>query len=147
MENIIIRKAGQKDIKDIMRLLSQLSPSSEEDNLKRLQFIFDKINQDENYHLCVTEENNQLAGTGLLLIQMNLSHKGRPYAHIENIVVDNNHRKKGIGKKIVLYLIEKAKQKHCYKIILDCENKNIPFYEKCGLHKTGEVEMRINLDT
>lgn len=33
----------------------------------------------------------------------------------------------------------------CYKIILDCSQKNIPFYEKCGFsHK--EYEMVLYLD-
>ncbi|MBD3355079.1 GNAT family N-acetyltransferase [Candidatus Woesearchaeota archaeon] len=146
MDEINIRKAKSGDLKELMDILNQLSPSSEEKDTEKLQSTFDKINQDKNYHLCVAEENNQLVGTGLLLIQMNISHNGRPYAHIENIVVDKNHRKKGIGKKIILYLVEKAKKAGCYKIILDCEKKNIPFYEKCGLYETGEVEMRLDCD-
>jgi len=28
----------------------------------------------------------------------------------------------------------------CYKIILDCSEKNVPFYEKCGFKKK-EVQM------
>lgn len=140
-----IRKANLEDLKEIVRLLNQLSPS-EEAEFGKLKEIFDKMIKDENYYLCVAEEGKELVGTGLLLIQMNLSHSGRPYGHIENIVVDSNHRGKGIGKKIISYLIEKAKENNCYKIILDCKKENVAFYEKCSFKETGEVEMRFNCD-
>ena len=144
-----IREANPEDLKKIINLLYQLSPPSDEDkeaNLNELKQILDKITKDENYSLCVFDNNGEIFGCGLLLIQMNISHGGHPYGHIETIVVDVNHRKKGVGKKIVTYLIEKAREKKCYKVVLDCKKDNIPFYGKCGLSKTGEVSMRINFN-
>ena len=35
--------------------------------------------------------------------------------------------------QLIQTLIEIGKSKGCYKIILDCSNSVIPFYEKCGL--------------
>lgn len=43
----------------------------------------------------------------------------------------------GIGQKIVEKLTELAKKKNCYKIILDCKETNIPFYEKIGFQQKG----------
>ena len=142
-----IRKAKQEDLKNIINLLNQLSPTSNENketNLEFLNLILQKITNNENYFLCAFESNNKLLGTGMLLIQMNLSHQGRPYGHIENVVVDKQQQGKGIGKKIINHLIEIAKQKNCYKVILNCEKHNIPFYEKSGMKETGEVEMRLD---
>ncbi|MBW2978281.1 GNAT family N-acetyltransferase [Candidatus Woesearchaeota archaeon] len=141
-----IRKADQEDIRKLMPLLRQLSPGPDEDDLDQLKQISDQIIKDEYHYLCVVEEDNGIIGSGTLLIQKNLSHGGRPYGHIENIVVDINHRKKGIGKEIARHLIEKAKENNCYKVILDCKKENIPFYEKCGFNDTGEVEMRISFE-
>lgn len=143
---MIIREANQEDLTKLMPILRQLSPGSDEDDLDKLKQILDKITKDEYHYLCVFEEDNEIIGSGTLIVQKNLSHKGMPYGHIENIVVDTNHRKKGIGKKIVLHIIEKAKKAGCYKLILDCKKENIPFYEKCGLNDTGEVEMRISFE-
>jgi glucosamine-phosphate N-acetyltransferase len=139
-----IRKANQDDLKEILDLLDQLSPSSENPDIEKLGSILEKITKDENYYLCVVEEDKKIIGTGTLLIQMNLSHNGHPYAHIENIVVDKHHRKKGIGKFIISYLIEKAKQSNCYKVILNCKKENVPFYERCSFDATGEIEMRLD---
>ena len=140
-----IRKVKLEDLKELIGLLEQLSPHSEQIDLEKLQTILDNITKDEKHYLCVVEEDNQVIGTGVLLIQLNISHNGRPYGHIENIVVDSDHRKKGIGKKIVLHLLEKAKEANCYKVILNCIEKNIPFYEKYGITPTGEIELRIDL--
>lgn len=141
---MIIRKAKQEDLKPLVSVLKQLSPSSQEDDFEKLKKILDKITEDEFHYLCVVENEGKIAGSGTLIVQKNLGRGGRPYAHIENIVVDTNHRKKGIGKEIVLHLIEKAKEFGCYKVILDCKKENIPFYEKCGMKNTEEVCMKIN---
>ena len=141
---MIIRNVKLEDLNEIVSLLKQLSPSSEEDDMDKLKDILNKIIKDDCHYLCVVEENNKIIGSGTLLIQKNLSHSGQPYGHIENIVVHINQRGKGIGKKIVLYLIEKAKENNCYKTILDCKKENVPFYIKCGFEETGEVEMRIS---
>ena len=143
---MIVRKAKSDDLNRIVSVLKQLSPSSEEDDFEKLKQIFDKINNDEFHYLCVVEEDGEIVGSGTLLMQKNIGRAGRPYGHIENIVVDMNHRKKGIGKEIVIHLIEKAKENNCYKVILDCKKENMPFYEKCGMKDTGEVCMRINFD-
>ena len=144
---MIIRLARLEDSKEIANLLHQLSPPSEEDKSmtdEKKSEIINEIIKDKNHHLFVAEDQGKIIGTGLLLIQLNLSHGGKPYAHIENVVTEKELRGKGIGKEIVLKMLEKAKEENCYKVILDCEIKNIPFYQKCGLKETGEVEMRIN---
>ncbi|MCM8777641.1 MAG: GNAT family N-acetyltransferase [Candidatus Omnitrophica bacterium] len=142
-----VRNARLDDFKGIVDLLSQLSPPKEGESLdvKKGEEILRNILNNPDYFLCIAESKDGLVGTAILLVQQNLSHGGRPYAHLENVVTDIRHRKKGIGLAMVRYLIEKARAKGCYKVILNCETKNIVFYEKCGFCITGEVEMRINL--
>ena len=45
-----------------------------------------------------------------------------------------------LGKKIVYHLINLAKENGCYKVILNCNENNVGFYEKCGLIRK-ECEM------
>ena len=59
---------------------------------------------------------------------------------IEDVVVKENQRGKGIGKLLVKNLIEKAKKNNCDKIILSYSEKNLKFYEKLGFQK-NEFEM------
>lgn len=63
---------------------------------------------------------------------------------IEDVVVKENQRGKGIGKLLVKNLIEKAKKNNCDKIILSSSEKNLKFYEKLGFQKNEfEMIMRI----
>ena len=69
---------------------------------------------------------------------------GSNVGHIEDIIIDKNHRGKGYGKILLNKIIEKSKKYGCYKIILYCEEKNVGFYEKNGFQQKN-VEMSLYL--
>tara|TARA_B100000963_G_scaffold123435_1_gene107671 strand:- start:1913 stop:2314 length:402 start_codon:yes stop_codon:yes gene_type:complete len=63
---------------------------------------------------------------------------------IEDVVVKENQRGKGVGKLLVNNLIEKAKKNNCDKIILSSSEINLKFYQKLGFQKNEfEMIMRI----
>ena len=64
-------------------------------------------------------------------------------AHIEDLIIDLKYRSQNIDKKIIDMLITFAKVNSCYKIILNCSEKNIGFYEKCGFTNTNNIEMSL----
>ena len=49
----------------------------------------------------VLEKNNNIIGTGTLYIEKKLTYNISKMGHIENIFIDENHRGKGYGEKIV----------------------------------------------
>ncbi|MEM5815114.1 MAG: GNAT family N-acetyltransferase [Candidatus Aenigmatarchaeota archaeon] len=70
-----------------------------------------------------------------------------PYALLEDIFVEEEYRKKGIGTELVKKAIEIAKKKKCYKIILTSRFEREflhQWYEKLGFKKFG-FEFRIDL--
>lgn len=89
----------------------------------------------------VMEHNNSIIGTGKLIIDNKLHNGFKNVGHIEDIVVDPLHQGNGVGKKIILELIKIAKENNCYKIILDCSDKYINFYEKVGFTKSDNINM------
>ena len=38
---------------------------------------------------------------------------------------------------MIEYLVNKSEKLGCYKVILDCDEKNVGFYEKCKFEKKG----------
>ena len=42
--------------------------------------------------------------------------------------------------RVIEHLLSHSRQQGCYKVILDCAEANVPFYEKCGFRKK-EVQM------
>ena len=57
--------------------------------------------------------------------------------HIEDIVVMSSHRGQKLGLRIINCLTALAWPNNCYKVILDCSDNNVKFYEKCGYERKG----------
>lgn len=124
-------------------LLKQLTAIDPE---KITKTAFDEfINHLSNNHIVKIikdEESKKIVGTITILIENKVIHNFGKVGHIEDVVVDESMRGFGLGKK----LIEIAKEEcsECYKIILDCSDENVKFYEKCGFELKGN-EMALYL--
>ncbi len=143
---ITLRKVKESDLENILQVLYQLSPldGAEPASSSELSDTLKNIILNEDYYFLVAEIGNRIVGTATLLIQRNLTHRGRPYAHVENVVTDQEFRGKYIGAALITKLMEYANGRNCYKIILNCSLDNSKFYERCGFKTTGEIEMRFN---
>ena len=105
-------------------LYSQLSTCDEIDTNLFLQWV--------QYHTIFVDidERYNIKGAITVILEQKMIHSGKKVAHIEDLVVDEAVRNYGLGKKLLD--IAKRESEDCYKIILDCNNENIGFYEKCG---------------
>ena len=56
---------------------------------------------------------------------------------IEDVVIDKEYRNSGYGNKLLNFLINQIKKNDCYKISLDCKNKNVLFYKKLNFNISG----------
>jgi GNAT superfamily N-acetyltransferase len=82
-------------------------------------------------------------GRGFLYLIRNDLHE-RPYGLIEDVFVEEEHRKRGIGTRIIKALVQEAGKRNCYKVIFTSRNSKPElhqFYEKLGFEKWG-VEFR-----
>jgi glucosamine-phosphate N-acetyltransferase len=121
-----------------MSLLNQLTPTH---NPTYLDFCLRfKLMQNEMNEIYVIEHNNAIIATGKLIIEHKFHNNFANMGHIEDVVVDQNYRKQGLGKLITTFLSIRAQNKMCYKVILNCSAANVGFYENCGLKQKG-VEM------
>ena len=120
-----------------LRLLEQLTTVNVDD-ITYDQFLnqLDKIKS----KVFVIRHDNQIIGTSSVFIEPKFIRKLSHVGHIEDVVVEKNYRGKGLGKMLLNHCLRYAKDQNCYKVILNCENKNIKFYEKCGfINKNVEM--------
>lgn len=96
----------------------------------------------DNHMIFVISENESIIATITVIIEKKLSRSQKSVGHIEDVIVSDICRGKGIGKKIIDHVVDYCKSKNCYKVILDCSENNIIFYEKCGFFKK-EIEMAL----
>ena len=134
---MIIRDVNENDFDIMKKLIGQLSIVSDYSKEQFKNFL-DKNNK----KIFIFEMNDNIIGTGSLILESKISHDFKNVAHLEDIVVDKNFRGKGYGKYIINYLINYAKNNNCYKVILNTDENNLKFYKKCGLKKTN-IEMGI----
>ncbi|KAL9261554.1 Glucosamine 6-phosphate N-acetyltransferase-like protein [Drosera capensis] len=114
-----------------------------ESNYKEFEARFHEISTHGNDHLiCVIEDEDseKIVATGSVFIEKKFIRSCANVGHIEDVVVDASVRGLHLGKKIIDFLTKHAESEGCYKVILDCKEENIPFYEKCGF-KPKEVQM------
>ena len=85
---------------------------------------------------------NKIIGAGTIFKVEKLHNK--PVAQIEDIIITEKYRKYGLGKLLVDKLVNVGINEYkCYKVILNCLDKNIGFYKKCDFFISG-VQMRNN---
>ena len=132
MPEIIIREIEEDDLeKGFLETLDFLRNASNLDKNKAKE-ILKKIKQNPNHIIYVAIDNKKIVGSTTLLIEQKFIHDGGLVGHIEDVVVRKDYEGKGIGIKLVTSLLERAKEKNCYKTILDCKDDVKQFYERIG---------------
>lgn len=85
----------------------------------------------------INKKTKEVAGTAAVFYEPKFVRSLGTAAHIEDVVITKELQGTGLGRAIVLHLVELARKRKCYKVILDCDTKNIKFYEKCGFILKG----------
>ena len=101
------------------------------------------IDTQQNYKIIViySEIEKRIIGAGTIIIIHKIHNNS--IGQIEDVIISEKHRKNGFGKQIIEKLVDIGKNEYkCYKIILNCLEKNIKFYENCGFINVG-LEMKL----
>jgi glucosamine-phosphate N-acetyltransferase len=145
MSDLNIRELKKDDLwNGFLITLDSLRQTS---NIERnkAEKIFEKIDSNPDHIIAVAELDGKIVGSTTLLIEPKFIHDGGLVGHIEDVVVDKNFQGQKIGEKIMKFLLEFAKNRGCYKTILDCTEDVKPFYEKLGFkHVANELRFDHN---
>lgn len=92
----------------------------------------------------IAVEDGRVVGTASLLVELKFLHKGSKAGHIEDVAVHPDYQRRGIGKALIMHATQVARERGCYKVILDCHDRLQEFYEKCGFTRSS-CQMRMSL--
>jgi GNAT superfamily N-acetyltransferase len=135
-----IRTATPADLPALLHLLAQLNetPQPLSDAHRK---AFDDVAADPRQRLCVVEDaSGALVATATLVVVPNIGHGGRPWAIVENVVVDEPARGRGIGEMLMAHIIEQARAAGCYKVALTSRKVRTGahrFYERIGFERSS----------
>ena len=132
MSEIKIREIEENDLeKGFLETLDFLRNASDLDK-NIAKEILKEIKQNPNHTILIAIDDNKIVGSITLFIEKKFIHNGGHVGHIEDVVVRKEYEGKGIGIKLVMSMLERAKEKNCYKTILDCKDDVKQFYERIG---------------
>ena len=143
MDNIIIREIQEADLENgFLQSLDNLKKASDLQN-NIAKNILNEILDDSNHIIHIAELDGKIVGSSTMFIEQKFIHEGGLVGHIEDVAVKEGFERRQIGQKIIESLLLVAKNRGCYKTILDCKDDVKEFYEKIGF-KHESNGMRFN---
>lgn len=138
----MIREVTEKDFEGLMSLYTQLHDNPIPEKNDEITKLWHKILEDRNHHIIVVEEDGKIVSSCVCVIVPNLTHFQQPYALVENVITDQNYRKKGLATLCLNYAKEIALKEKCYKMMLltgSKEESTLKFYEQAGYNRKDKT--------
>lgn len=130
---MIIREMTADDIPELAQLYRQFW--NEESCEETMHKQFNKFQKNNSHILISAVEDNELIGSVMGIICEELYGDCRPFLILENMIVDENYRNKGVGKALISELEKIAAKRNCTQVILVTESNRTSackFYESAG---------------
>ena len=138
MNKVLYRPVLKQDLNKVFSLLQQLT---EIDYSKRnIEDCWHSFISNKSSNSLVSIYKDEIIAYGSIVIENKI--RGEKAGHIEDIVVNEVYRGKGVGEKLIKELIKIGKDKGCYRITLLCNKSLEKFYLKNGF-KHKEIAMKL----
>jgi GNAT superfamily N-acetyltransferase len=112
-----IRCARRGDFPAVLSILSQMHEEASLDEGPS-ETAFYEILESPSRVILVAVDHGTVVATLDLFVMANMTRGGRPWAGIENLIVDAEHRRTGIGRALMEIAVDLAKEQGCYKLQL-----------------------------
>ncbi len=152
-DKLIIRQTSKEDIPLIFTLIRELadyeklshSVTADEEMLERNLF-----GKNRYAYVVIAEYEGTTAGQALYFYNFS-TFKGKPGIYLEDLYVRPGFRNKGIGKALLSYLIELAKEQDCGRVewvVLDWNESALNFYKSLGAEPMDDwIVFRLSEET
>ena len=132
-----IRNMETQDMESLAALYYQFwnTPS----NVEKMSEKFLDLQSNDAYILLCAVEDERVVGSVTGTVCEELFGECLPFLLVENMIVDKNFRRRGVGKALFSELEQRAKKNGCRQIILVTESDREDargFYTSLGFHPT-----------
>jgi len=131
-----IRRGKKADLPRVYELIKELAeferePDAVTNTLEMMEE--DGFGENPIYDFFVAESQDQLVGLALFYFRYS-TWKGR-CLYLEDLIVTEQHRNRGLGKRLLETILAEASRTQCQQVmwqVLDWNEPAIKFYEKMG---------------
>ncbi len=138
----MIREITKNDFEGLMSLYMQLHGNSMPEKDEEITALWKRILNDKDHHIIVYEEDGKIVSSCVCVIIPNLTHNQQPYAFVENVITDENYRKRGLATKCLDYAKQIALNENCYKLMLltgSKQDSTLNFYRDAGYNSEDKT--------
>ncbi|WP_342728778.1 GNAT family N-acetyltransferase [Bradyrhizobium sp. B097] len=146
MTEVIVRSAAAHELPELLELYRHLHPHDPELETAAAERVWSNLLASSFMTVIVAQAAEQLVSSCTLAIVPNLSRGGRSYAVIENVVTHGDHRRLGLGRRVLAHALDVAWQADCYKVLLATGSKRettLRFYEEAGFERGGKTYFEV----
>ena len=146
MPDADIRPARPDDLTAVLALYRQLNPADPPPDPACAAAAWAALPSSGLTTVLVAEQRGRLVSSCTLAIVPNLSRGARPYAVIENVVTDVDHRRRGLGRAVLKAAQDRAWDAGCYKVLLATGSKRestLRFYDGAGFTRDAKTYFEI----
>ena len=139
---MVIREIKKDELEELLSLYKYLKSDDIPEKSHEVNQVWENIMNFNGQHIIVVEENKKIVSSCVVTIIPNLTHNHKSYAFIENVVTDENYRKRGFTTACLNYAKELAIKENCYKLMLLTGSKRestLNFYEQAGYNKKDKT--------
>lgn len=130
---MIITRFTEKDLSSLGNLFTQFWGESSQ--IEKMRISYQKISDNPSYILLAAKQEDDLVGFGMGIICEELYGDCKPFMVIEDLIVDKNQRRSGIGSDLIQELEKQAIANNCCQIIFVTETDRSDaqrFYKSLG---------------
>ncbi|NCA66666.1 MAG: GNAT family N-acetyltransferase [Clostridia bacterium] len=136
---MIIRDLMQQDVSQLSLLYEQFW--GDKSDLLKMKNELSIIKNENRHIILVAEINEKVVGSVMGIVCRELYGDCKPFLIVENMIVNKEIRRSGVGKGLLSELEKRAKNINCTQMILVTESDRIDaccFYEKYGFQKNNK---------
>jgi GNAT superfamily N-acetyltransferase len=146
---VLIRRARREDASRILELdrelarFERLLPPDDEEGARLLSWIFDT----KRLEALVAELDGRIEGIALFYEGLG-SFRARPFLYLEDLVVSETARSRGVGEALMAALAREAVSRNALRLewaVLDWNEGALHFYHRLGARPQSEW-LRFSLD-
>ena len=142
MENIIIRESNYDDIPSLLELLYELGrPKLHQDgDSEKFEKLLKNYIQENDKKILVAQINNSEIIGMISMVFLPRLNQNTLELYIPELIISQNYRSKGIGKKLINFSINLGKEKKCHRMRLESGNQRVEshkFYKHLGFENSS----------